>query len=53
MVEEKESIEIEIYGLCEKITKLNNENIKKFGRTVDEEKIVYIKTLLKIVLLVQ
>lgn len=47
MVEEKESIEIEIYGLCEKITKLNNENIKKFGRTVDEEKIVYIKNKIK------
>ena len=42
MVEEKESIESQIYDLCEEIVKCNDENIKKLKRIVDEEKIAYI-----------
>lgn len=41
MVEEKISIENEIYGLCEEITRINSDNIKKLKR-IEEEKTVYI-----------
>lgn len=49
MVEEKISIENEIYGLCEEIARINSDNIKKLKRT-EEEKHVYInKKLRKII----
>lgn len=49
MVEEKISIENEIYDLCEKIARINSDNIKKLKR-FEEEKTVYInKKLRKII----
>lgn len=49
MIEEKISIENEIYGLCEKIAGINSDNIKKIKR-IEEEKTVYIdKKLRKII----
>ena len=49
MVEEKISIENEIYGLCEEIARINSENIKKLKR-IEEEKTVYInKKIRKII----
>lgn len=49
MVEEKISIENEIYDLCEEIARINSDNIKKLKR-IEEEKTVYInKKLRKII----
>lgn len=49
MVEEKISIENEIYDLCEKIARINSDNIKKLKR-FEEEKTVYInKKIRKII----
>lgn len=46
MVEEKISIENEIYGLCEEIARINSDNIKKLKR-IEEEKTIYINKKLK------
>lgn len=49
MVEEKISIENEIYGLCEEIARINSDNIKKLKRIEEEKLFILIKNLIVII----